>query len=146
MRLGCWENLRVPAEIYEIAKYLGYDITGLEKALTVNVKAFLLEKDGSFYCPELDDYRQHIEEHKNKQSEGGKRGAASKNGKANKPVQHVNTTDAGVSQGNLQAPYRGSLSSLVKSRSAKQSQAQSLESGVINDKWVYDYEKASNGS
>ena len=149
LRLECWENMLVPASKHELSKYLGYDVAELEKTLTANVKAFLLEKDGSFYCPELDDYRQHIEERKIKQSEGGKRGAALKNGKTSKPRKPVNAGDVAMPSSCSQLSQRDSLSSLVKPSTAKQSQNQSLVNGDIpitkNDEWVNDYDKASNG-
>ena len=146
LRLECWENMQVPASNSELAKYLGCDIAELEKAMTTHVKAFLLENDGLLTCPEIDDYRQHIVERKAKQSEGGKRGAASKNDKVNKPRKTVDAGDVTMPPSNSQLPQRVSLSSLVKLRPVKQSQNQSLENGVTNDEWVNDYDEASNGS
>ena len=149
LRLECWENMQVPASSHDLAKYLGYDVAEVEKAMTAHVKAFLLENDGSFTCPELDDYRQHINERKTKQSEGGKRGAASKNGKASKSKKPVVAGDVAMSPSNSQLPQRASLSSLVKPSRVKPSQTLSLENGDIpisnNDEWVNDYDKASNG-
>lgn len=150
LRLECWENMLIPASKHDLSKYLGYDVDELEKTLTANVKAFLMEKDGLFNCPELDDYRQHLEERKNKQSEGGKRGAASKNGKVNRPRKPVDAGDVAMSPSNSQLPQRDSLRSLVKSSTVKQSQNQSLGNGNIpistNDEWVQDYKNASKGS
>ena len=150
LRLECWENMLVPASKHELSKYLGYDVAELEKAMTAHVKAFLLENDGLFTCPELDDYRQHLEERKNKQSEGGKRGAASKNGKVNRPRKTGEAGDVARSPRNSQLPQRESLRSLVKSSTVKQSQNQSLGNGNIpistNDEWVQDYENTSKGS
>ena len=149
LRLECWENIQVPASNHELAKYLGCDVAEVEKAMTAHVKGFLLERDGLFTCPEIDDYRQHINERKAKQSEGGKRGAASKNGKASKPIKPVNAGDVAMSPSNSQLPQRASLSSLVKPSTVKQSQTQPLENGDIpiskNDEWVNEYDKASNG-
>ena len=75
IRLECWENKEVPASVNQLAKYIGCDISEVKGALTDLVKSFLCEKDGLLTCPELDDYRQHLEDRKSKQSAGGKKGA-----------------------------------------------------------------------
>ena len=85
MRLECWQNNAVPAIENDLAKYLGSELSETQQAFTTRVKSFFTLNDGWFCCPELDDYRQHLDERKTKQSEGGKRGAAIVNGKSNKP-------------------------------------------------------------
>ena len=144
MRLECWQNGEVPAIENDLAKYLGYELSEIQSALTKHVKSFFTLNNGSFYSPELEDYRQHLDERKNKQSEGGKRGAAIVNGKPNKPKKQYSASDAGKPSSNSQLPRRGAVGSLVQSRSEKQSQTQSLENGV-NDEWLNDYDRASNG-
>jgi hypothetical protein len=136
MRLECWENKQVPASTDELAEYIGCDVADVKAALTDRVKSFLSEKDGSLTCPELDDYRQHLEDRRLKQSTGGKSGSA---------ITNANRKKLNCGSSNLQAPRRGSVESLVKSSSVKSSQVQSLETGVIDDPFVRDYERASNG-
>jgi hypothetical protein len=134
LRLECWENKQVPSNGHELAKYLGYDVSEIQKALSDNVKSFFVESNGLFTCPELEDYRQHLEDIKLKQSKGGKQGAAMTNAKLR----------TGKPSSNSQASRRGDDESLVKLSTEKQSQTQPLESGV-NDEWVNEYDKASNG-
>lgn len=144
MRLECWQNSEVPANENDLAKYLGYELSEIQQALTKHVKSFFTLNNSSFYSPELEDYRQHLDERKTKQSEGGKRGAAIVNGKPNKPGKQYSASDSANSSGNSQVPRRGEGGSLVKLSTEKQNQTQSLESGV-NDIWLNEYERASNG-
>ncbi len=78
LKLECWENKQAPVSSRDLAKYIGFDIAEIEKALTDNVKTAFVEENGWFSCPELDNYRQHLEERNSKQSEGGKRSAGQK--------------------------------------------------------------------
>ena len=147
IRLECWENKQVPASSDDLAKYVGSDVHQVRTALTDHVTSFLSEKDSSFTCPELEDYRQHLADRNAKQSAGGKGGAAITNAKKNKSKQDANLQAVNHS-GNLQVPRRGSDESLVKSSTVKSSQVQSIDTGVINDSFVremIDYEEASNG-
>ena len=140
MRLECWQNGEVPAIENDLAKYLGYELSEIQSALTKHVKSFFTLNNGSFYSPELEDYRQHLDERKTKQSEGGKRGAAIVNGKSNKPRRQDSASDSAKLSGNSQVTRRGEGGSLVKLSTEKQSQTQSLENGV-NDEWLNDYDK-----
>jgi len=139
IRLECWENKEVPASVNQLAKYIGCDVSEVQGALTNLVKTFLDEKDGLLTCPELDNYRQHLEDRKSKQSAGGKNGAKitnrnKKNAAKQSGVYLANET------GNPQVPRRGDDESLVKLSTVKSSQEQSLNNGYIEDEWVKDYE------
>ena len=137
IRLECWENKQVPAPHYELAKYIGCDVAEVKSALTDRVKSFLYEIDGSLTCPELDNYRQHLDERRLKQSTGGKDGATITNAKK-KAAKDTNFKEE-IDSGNSQAPRRASDESLVKSSTVKPSQVQSLETGDIHDEWLSDY-------
>ena len=145
MRLECWQNSEVPATENDLAKYLGYELSEIQKALTARVKSFFILKDDLFYSQELENYRQHLDERKTKQSEGGKRGAAIVNGKSNRPRKQANACDLANLSGNSQVARQGEGRSLVKLSTEKQSQTQPLENGNIQDVWISDYERASNG-
>ena len=136
LRLECWENQELPANVNELAKYLGVQPSEISNAFTERVKAFYKVEVDKLTCPELDDYRQHLNDRKAKQSEGGKRGAAKTNAKFN-------------DSGNPQPTRQGSRESLVKHSLDKQSKTQSLENGhistPINDEWVNEYDSVSNG-
>lgn len=148
LRLECWENIDLPASEENLAKYLGCDLRELNAVLTNNVKSYFEVNNGLLSCPELDDYRRHLDERKTKQSEGGKKGAAKVNKKFKEYENLANTCDKSTTV-NPQVPRRGSHESLVQHSILKQSQKQSLKNHVIatnqNDKWVEEYENASNG-
>ena len=147
IRLECWENKQVPASPYELAKYIGCDISDVKAALTDRVKTFLFEKENSLTCPELDDYRQHLADRREKQSKGGKDGAAITNRNKKKTENGVSANQLDGS-GNSQVTRRGSVESLVKSSTFKPSQVQSLERENIDDPFVreiIEYEESSNG-
>ena len=150
MRLECWQNSEVPANENELAKYLGYEFSDIQQALTARVKSFFTANDSSFKCPELDDYRKHLEQQKARQSEGGKRGAAIVNSKSNKPTKQASASNSAMSSSNSQVPRRGESGSSVKLSSEKlssekQSQTQPLENCNIKDEWLSDYDRLSNG-
>jgi len=130
MRLECWLNSNVPATPRELAKYLGYEVSDIESALTDKLKSFFLNQGQDFICPELEDYRQHLNEQKKRQSEGGRKGAKSTNSKHNQQAS------------DLQVPRQDTRESLVKSSLAKYSKTQPLKNGDINDEWINEYETA----
>lgn len=78
LRLECWVNHRMPADPAKLARVLGLDAAEVAAALP-SLEAFFDVADGDLTCPELDDYRAHLDERRARQSEGGKRGAARTN-------------------------------------------------------------------
>ena len=139
IRLECWENKEVPASVNQLAKYLGYDVSEVQDALTNLVKTFFNEKDGLLTCPELEDYRQHLEDRKSKQSAGGKNGATITNLNRKKMAKQGGVHHA-EEMGNPQVPRRGNDGSLVQLSTVKSSQEQSLNNGYIDDdEWINEY-------
>ena len=139
IRLECWQNKQVPSSAYDLAKYIGYDVSDVKSALTDRVKSFLYEKDGSFTCPELEDYRQHLDDMKASQSRGGKKGAAITN-RNKKSVEKEVGTYHSEDSGNSQVTRRGGDESLVKQSTEKQSQEQPIRRSKVVDSFVTDYE------
>lgn len=136
IRLESWQNSTLPASPKELAKYLGYEPSDIENALTEKVKVFIEISGSDFTCPEIEDYRQHIIERKKKQSEGGKKGAKSTNSRHKQQ------------SGDSQLPRQDTRESLVKLSTDKQSQNQPLENSnnsIDVNEWINDYDKASNG-
>ena len=131
MRLECWVNQSVPSLSNELAKYLGFGHQEVSDALSADVLSHFKNAGGSYLCNELEDYRQHLNEIKQKKSEGGKKGAATTNKKWKE-----------IESGNPQVTCK----SLVQFNSEQLSSEQSLESENINDEFVREYERASNGS
>ena len=150
LRLECWENKEIPSEICKLSKYLGFEVADIKAALSDNVKSYLIEKNGLYSCPELDDYRTHLELRRAKQSAGGKEGATLTNSRHKKVKGVEANNESGMSSGNpssdFQVPRRGSVESLVKVSPDKLSQNQSLVSGdnyqpsTVHDEWVNDYD------
>lgn len=135
MRLECWENQDLPTSTSELAKYLGVQESEVKIAFTERVKTFFNIESDKLTSPELDDYRQHLDTRKAKQSEGGKKGSAKTNAKFKGAA-------------NLQVPRQGRRESLVKSSTDKLSKPQSLENGNISinksDEWVAEFDEYDN--
>lgn len=147
MRLECWENHQVPTDPKELAQYLGKHEQEVAYALTDLVKSFFVEGNGSYSCPELDDYRLHLEERKRKQSEGGKKGASTTN-RIRKGACTLEPNDAATMPSNPRVSRQGDSDSLVKQRTEQQNQNQFRKRGnnsPIDAEWVNEYDKASNG-
>lgn len=132
IRLECWVNERIPSNEAALAKCLGFSESETKEALTTNVKALLQDAGVDYICPDLEKYRKHLAEMRQKKAEGGRKGALMTNSqkKANR-----DSTDS-------QDTRQDTCDSLVKLNPNKYSQAQSLEKDVIDDDFVSDYESA----
>jgi len=139
LRLECWVNQRLPSEPPTLARVLGFGSDEVRAALPA-IMPFFASDGGQLTCPELDDYRDHLQAITDKKAEGGKRGAAMTNGKRKaaetKPAQGV-SGDSGMP--------RVSRDSLVQLSSVQPSKTQSLERGISDDPWVSDYVAGSKG-
>ena len=134
MRLECWVNKSIPSQPYLLAKYLGFNDLEVSSALTENVKSFFSEELGSYRSVELDNYKEHLEERRLKQSEGGKNGVRVKREK-----NHI--------QSYSKHTYQDSSKSLVKNSPAqtsteKTNQEQSIDKDDLDDDWVREYDSA----
>ena len=141
MRLECWVNIRLPLDAETLGRILGFSGDDVKKALPAIMPFFVIE-NGFLICPELEDYRAHLQAIHDKKAEGGKRGAAITNRKRNapeKPVAQGLDDDSGIP--------RVSRGSLVKSSSVQPSKTQPPRKSIVpaEDAWVTDYARASNG-
>lgn len=145
IRLECWVNHSVPSDPATLARVIGFNTDEVRNGLP-SLMPFFTESNGSLFCPELDDYRAHLEGQKQKQREGGKKGAEKTNARfktdKSKAAQGFDV-DPGKPQVTRELPRE----SLVKSSSVQFSKAQPPERDVSPavDPWLSDYEKASNG-
>jgi len=114
MRLECWANESLPSNIDTLSNVLGQNI---KPEHIKAVQSFFQIDESTIISPELNDYRQHLEERREKQSRGGRKGANKTNSKAR-------SSDKTESSGNLRISRRGSGGFLVKSNPEKQSQNQ----------------------
>lgn len=137
MRLECWVNRRLPPDAPRLARVLGFDVSEVA-ALMSEVRPFFALDSAGLYCPELENYREHVDERRHKQSEGGKQTAAKHRAKRQ---QAPPDDKAAYLPGDLQ----GTCSSLVQSSTAKPNSIQVLSEEPVSDEWVSEYERASNG-
>jgi hypothetical protein len=118
LRLECWENHRMPAELSTLSAVLRAEISS---STFEQVLPFFETKDGWLHCPELDNYRDYLEDRRLKQSKGGKRGAEKTN--QSRPSRKggegkVTGTPTGKPTGKLTGPPRVNLRALSKEQSS----------------------------
>jgi len=133
VRFECWVNRSVPRDPHLLSKILGFDLPVVEQGLAELGSFFSIEGD-EIRCPELDHYRAHLDERRQKQSAGGKAGAAKTNEGRNRPS---TTSPTGTP--------RLACSSLVKQSPVQSSKDESLEGKASEDSWLSDYDRASRG-
>lgn len=144
MRRECWVNHAVPSDPELLARVLGFEHQEVANALPA-VMPFFQEISGRLICPELENYRAHLEERATRQSEGGKRGASITNASRAKPKTRTSKGSKGNSAGTPQPTRRGEVESLVQYNPEQPSKTQPLEHAGITDPWVAAYERESNG-
>ncbi len=112
LRLECWANEYLPSNTDTLSNVLGLPIK--PKHIEA-IQSFFQIDESTIISPELNDYRQHLEERREKQRRGGRKGANKTNSKAK-------SSDKTESSGNPRVSRRGSGGSLVQSNPEKQSQ------------------------
>lgn len=138
LRNECWVNGSVPSDKEKLAKYLGVSIDAIETNLTASVMNQFVVVGEALRCPELDDYRNHLQDIREKQSKGGKKGALTTNAKFGKVTKE--------SAGDSQLTRVLTRDSLVKSSLDEQSQNQSLENDDnSNDIFIEEYDSHDEG-
>ena len=80
MRLECWVNSVLPSDTAKLAKVLGYTKEEIDVTLPA-VRPFFAFDGHSIACPELLDYRLHLDAIREKQRVGGKKGVEEKRAK-----------------------------------------------------------------
>lgn len=166
LKLECWANNTVPSKTEALSKYLGISLSEVNDALSAEVKVFIVINGDDLTIPELDDYRKHLTEIREKQSKGGKAGAKITNKKRLEATNYNNGQHFDDSTGdsttnptgspssnstvNSQPPRQGSNESLVEFNQAKSRKAQSINNGDTlvtkeHQDWANEYNKASNG-
>jgi hypothetical protein len=133
MRLECWVNGCVEGRPDVLARVLGYPQEQVERALR-ELAPFFKPSGDKLRSPELDDYRTHLEDRRQRQSEGGRTGAAMTNGARQRTRPATPPGRARVGR-----------ESLVKPSPVQESKTQAIEGGAKKDEWVNDYERASRG-
>lgn len=148
LRLECWVNRTLPENPACLAKVLGFDVAEVTAALP-KILPFFAAQSGQIICPELEGYREHLDDRRARQAAGGKLGAATTNSKSKHKSAPDKASGAGVSTpaSTSRLPRRGDIEPLAQQSKAQQSQNQLTkeDSSSDVDSWVRDYDKASNG-
>lgn len=76
MMMECWCNGSIPSDTRELARVLGLGQPELEKALTARVMQYFEERDDVLVCPELLEYREHLDRRHAAQSNAGHKNIA----------------------------------------------------------------------
>lgn len=111
IRRECWVNGGLPANPGPLAKVLHCDQAEVEAALPA-VMSFFAVECGLIVCPELEHYRNHLAEARERQAAGGRRSA-------NKRKAEQGKADCGDSASTLQAPSKQPASTLQGRRQVK---------------------------
>lgn len=143
MRRECWVNHSLPDSPSILARVLGFNQQQIEDTLPC-VMPFFLVVDSKIICPELEDYRAHLTAIREKQSEGGKRGAGITNSAKPKPRTRINKGSTGNTASNSQVDMQVKSESLVQPSSIQTNQTQSLGGGDIHAPWVNGYTDVEN--
>lgn len=143
MRLECWVNERLPGDHAALARVLGVTVSEVAASLAA-VMPFFEVVDGFIVSPELEDYRAYLAERRHKQSQGGKRGSAITNGKRKGTEKASETGSATTPPSTSRLPRRVKGESSVQTSTTQPSQNQSSGKGLVNDKFVAEYEAAES--
>ena len=132
LRLECWVNKRVPADLNTLAKAFGLprdELAGYLPALD----PFFKTEDGWLFSTELNDYRAYLEAVRDARSQGGKKGAAKTNAQRHGPSS--DDRDA------RQVP-RDSLDKQSKAQSSTAQSNSVINKEDLDDDWIENYNQA----
>lgn len=137
----CWPNGAVPADPESLAKYLGYPVDEVEAGLTERVLSFFKEVKGELISAQLEEYWGKVSKRRNKQSEGGKKGAKRRwdkdSNEIDQPIPDPIAQPIGKPMGSLNTIK----SNTIKSNSVF-TKKEVKEPDV--DPWLDEYDAASN--
>ncbi len=131
MKLECWVNMRLPHNHNDLAKVLGLPVAEVAASLAA-VMPFFEVVGGFIISPELENYRAHLVDRKSKQSQGGKSGSATTNGKRSRPAKAMDDGVSSTPSSTTRVPRQGHVESLVQPSTVQQRQIQPRESDVVD--------------
>jgi len=148
LRRECWVNRGLPEAPATLAKILRCDQKEIEAALPAVMPFFTVER-GLIVCPELEHYRNHLTEARERQAAGGRRSANRRKteqgtGESSNPASTLQAPSKQLAS-TLQAPSKQPASTLQGRSQVKtkpnQSKACSKE-GVVRcsayEEWIGD--------
>lgn len=130
----CWVNRSMPADPQSIGKWLGYSQEVIETALTEDVLSFFEMKKSEITSAELERYRKLLEERREKQSRGGKKGAKVKWDKSLDGDNHP-----------INPPYGVEMGSRVELKGEEKNRREYKEDIDIDDidPWITAYDQVA---
>ena len=143
LRRECWVNASVPSDPPKLARYLGLPADEVDGALSQSVLSFFEINDGELRSPDLDQYRQILNESNKKQYDGGSNG-----GKI------TQLKRKGILEANLQATPKASLKLLSRDEMSRDEMSKdelvlkevnSLSNNSLDtelQEWLDDYEQS----
>ncbi len=139
LRLEYWLETPLPADVLELSQLLRMDSHAVKAGLA-QLEPLIIRRDGFLHIPELQNYRQHLDERKQKQSEGGKKGAV-------RAIANRNRSNRGHFEqvrAEPEATHGSTLGSSVQCNS-DQYRSDQLNSVINADhqEWIQDYDRAS---
>jgi hypothetical protein len=154
LRKECWVNGSVPSEKSLLAKFLGIGYAELESLLTQDVLGWFVINGTEMRCKELDLYRELLQERKQGQIDGGKKGGL-KTQEKNRASVGLKYDEKNVAnlEGDLKVligderrrdEMRGGESS-VKTTLSKEQQEWVNDYDTAVSPWDSDYRRASKG-
>lgn len=152
MRLEAWVNKTMPADAAKLARILRLDAGEVAAALPA-VMPFFSERNGEIRCPELDEYKTHLEQRRILQAAGGKRGAELTNANKKKSRRQKRVVEQGVVSGAGNPPATlASYATATPTASVRvlsttqpstaKSNPSPLKELLAVDPWVKEYEAA----
>ncbi len=135
MRKECWVNNKIPAKADQLAKILNLPVDVVINNLTDRVRSFFSEKDGFFYCTELDNYKAMTLNRRDAMALGGSKGGR----KTQQDIREVK----GTLEAELKPLNRDEMNRDEKKR------RESPGSGNLTpeqQEWIDDYEAKENES
>lgn len=142
MLCECWANKNLPSSPQGLSDYLGKP--EVSHVLSDRVKSFFVESGGEFISPDLEEYRVHVLDQRQRMSDGGRNGGKKRAEKQREgrspPSSHLTQKD----QATLKGRERESEHE-HESESEHDSQERGNNLDELNDEWVRSYDQASNG-
>lgn len=139
LRLEYWVENPLPSDPVILAKILRLDPDSLCQALR-EIGDLIAIEGQMIKIPELDNYRKHLAEVREKQSSGGREGAAI--ARRNAKGRRMNEVPEPDPEGNLGVPNESTHGSSVQPRQAKTSTTKLNSVTNGEDEWLQDYQQS----
>ena len=140
MRKECWVNRSIPSNVVEIAKIFNLPEDEVSRCLSSIVLSFFTIEGDNLTCPELEAYREKLNERHNKLREGGSNG-----GKATQKKRFEEST---IHEARLEARVKPLSKEEVRKEELKKEEvyqrgaSQTTQNSQEHQEWVHDWEKA----